>query len=118
MNEPTDVKKPVKSFYETPKLYRLANPLKHDGEPLMQDGKVLESITLRKLRPSELSGVDLRDVARGDINTALELLKRSAAPHLGDLVYDLDLPVISEAVGVFYHFFTTRSVAGSGMSAS
>lgn len=116
MTETTETAK--KSFYETPNLYRLMNPLKYDGEPLMQDGKVLESITLRKMRPSELSGVDLRDVARGDISTALELIKRSAEPHLGDLAYDLDLPVISECVGVFYHFFTTRSVKGQVMSAT
>jgi hypothetical protein len=106
----------AKSTYETPNLYRLMNPLKHDGEPLMLDGKPLESLTLRKLRPSELSGINLVDVGMGDIPMALEMLKRSSEPHLGDMVYDLDLPVITEAVGVFKRFFTTRSMPGSAMS--
>lgn len=111
------VVEPVKSGYEGANSYRLANPLTHEGKALMIDGKPVEVLTLRKLRPVELSGINLVDVGMGDVPMVLEMLKRSASPHLGDAAYNLDLPVITEAAGVFKRFFTERQVAGAVMSA-
>jgi hypothetical protein len=108
---------PVSSFYESANLYILLNPLTHDGEPLKVDGQVIKRLKIRKLRPFELQGVNLVDVGMGDVPMILELLKRSSDPYLDIKVNELDLPVITEAAGVFKRFFTMRSAAGTVMSA-
>ncbi|SKA72203.1 hypothetical protein SAMN02745130_00998 [Thiothrix eikelboomii] len=101
------------SGYEGSNSYRLVDPLLHDGTPLKLDGKVIEQLYLRKLRPVECSGINLVDVGMADIGMVLEMLKRSSSPPLGDRVYDLDLPVLTEAAGVFKRFFTERRSSGS-----
>jgi hypothetical protein len=108
----TQKEKPV-SGYEGSNSYRLVDPLLHDGTPLTLDGKVIEQLYLRKLRPIECSGINLVDVGMADIGVVLEMLKRSSSPSLGDRVYDLDLPVLTEAAGVFKRFFTERRSSGS-----
>ena len=89
------------------KLYVILNPKNGDGDPLMVDGKPVKRLELRKPKPVELAGagINLQDVSQSNIATTLELLKIQCEPYLGTAVYDLDLPVLTEAAAVNLDFF-------------